>query len=333
MGRKKWWCKLPFEFECYYRKVAFFVRSLKQTFLLNCVLIKQLIMHKRLETITIIFIIVIYLPRQFGLLAANCDVFSRRMSISNIWRFYSFMCGVIFAITFPFAILKILSIVHSVSDEKLYIYTFIEITNYIAMYLFSVAVYVRILFSSQKHITYNNVGFTMFDHCKKLSNDNKEREFILPLIIRVIYLYFGYAALSAIKLSENSDNLETVLFFYKCVYFVPDIVMANTMIRVHTTIAMQIICCKWVNQAFSECTDSVSNISIKSPKEKCRVYCHARRRFNQITRCYSRLYEVSRGTEVLTSNLMIFAILKAFAHISSMVFLVYQYCCFFFAIP
>lgn len=269
--------------------------------------------------ISLLYIMVLLAPRQFGLLGVSCDTRTRRMYKSNFWLIYSIMCGCMFTVTYPFAIAAIYPKIDTLNEGN--VFTFIEITNYIAMYLFTVAIYVRIGFSSTKHMNYNNLAFSMYDDCKALcSKDNREFEYIVPFVIRLIYLYFGYATLNAFTLYRNSESLSTVPVFYKLLFFLPDIVMANTMIRTHTTIALQIICCKRINQSFSECMEMAKKVhQIPSPLQRLKNGFIATQTFDRITECHAKLYKVTRGTEELTSNLMIFAILKAFAHLSSMV--------------
>lgn len=268
--------------------------------------------------ISVLYVIVLLLPRQLGLLAANCNVHTRLMSKSTFWKIYSIICGCIFSIVYPFAIKGILSKTNALSKSGLFAY--IEITNYVAMYLFTVAIYIRIVFSSTKHINYNNRAFSVLNECKLLCNDLKDFEYVLPFVIRVIYLYFGYAILNAINLSDHSEDLSAVPIYYKFLFFVPDLVMASTTIRVHTSIAMQVICCKRINEALSECLARVRKArNVTSPNERMRIYCRECQTFDKITDSHAKLYAVTRGTEELTSNLMIFSILKAFAHLSSMV--------------
>lgn len=262
--------------------------------------------------IGILFIIVMLVPRQFGLLAANCNIQTRQISHSKVWLAYSILCGCLFTIIYPLSI-------QAISLNTNGIFTFIEITNHAAMYFFSLAAFVRIIIFSTYHANYANLGFATFDQCKIIYPDNREKSFIVPIIIRVIYLYLGYAALNAIPFMQHSKNLETVPFLYKLVYFAPDLVMACSMLRFHTTIAMQIICCTRINQALSECMDRVQRCHIKNPSKRFKIFCKEYEIFNRITKCYRQLYELSRETEKLVSLLMLFYILKAFAHISSMV--------------
>lgn len=277
-------------------------------------------MHKNISTriISLLYVVVLIAPRQLGLLAMNCDVKTRKMSKSKFWLIYSIICGCIFTVSYPFAITVILTKTNALYESNLFV--FIEISNHVAMYLFTVAIYIRILFSSTKHMEYNNLAFSMLEECKALVNDKREFEYIIPFAFRVIYLYFGYAILNAINLNKHTDALNDVSIFYKFLYFVPDLVMANTMLRVHTTIAMQIICCKRINQGFSDCMIRMKKaLIVTSPAERMRIYLTSGRKFDKITETHAKLYKVTRGTEELTSNLMIFSILKAFAHLSSMV--------------
>lgn len=273
--------------------------------------------------ISVLYVLVYLVPRQFGLLAANCDVRMRRQFKSRFWLLYSIICGCTFTISYPFAITAILSKIKTLHEGNVFI--FIEISNYVALYILTVAIYVRIMFSSTKHMNYNNLAFSLLDDCKALVIDQREYEYIIPFAARVLYLYFGYATLNAITLYQNSDNLKLVPIFYKCLFFLPDIVMANTMIRQHTSIALQAICCKRINQAFSECMDVAKKIrNLSTPYARLRMGSHATQRFDKITECHAKLYKVTRETESLSAILMIFAILKAFAHLSSMVCFIFS---------
>lgn len=262
--------------------------------------------------IGILFIIVMVIPRQFGLLAANCNIQTRQLSHSRFWLAYSTVWGCFFTIIYPLSI-------QAISLKTNGIFTFIEITNHAAMYIFVLIAFIRIAIFSTNHSNYSNLGFATFDKCKTICPDNREKSFIAPLTIRVIYLYVGYAVLNAISLMQQGENLEAVPFLYKLIYFTPDLVMACSMLRYHTTVAMQIICCTRVNQALSECMDRVQRCYIKNPSKRLRFFCKEYQTFHQITNCYTQLYELSRKTEKLVSLLMSFYILKAFAHVSSMV--------------
>lgn len=262
--------------------------------------------------IGILFIIVMVIPRQFGLLAANCNIQTRQLSHSKVWLAYSILCGCFFTIIYPLSI-------QAISLKTNGIFTFIEITNHAATYFFVLVAFVRIAIFSTNHANYANFGFATFDKCKAICPDNREKSFIVPLTIRVIYLYVGYAALNAISLMHQSENLETVPFLYKLSYFTPDLVMACSMLRFHTTVAMQIICCTRINQALSECMERVQKCFIKNPSKRLEFFCREYQIFNQIIDCYTQLYELSRKTEKLVSLLMSFYILKAFAHMASMV--------------
>lgn len=252
------------------------------------------------------------LPRQFGLLAANCNIHTRQMSHSKIWLTYSLLCGCLFTIIYPLSI-------QAISLKTNGIFTFIEITNHAAMYLFVLVAFLRIAVFSTNHSNYSNYAFATFDLCKTLYPDNRENSFIIPLTVRVVYLYLGYAVLNAITLLQHSENLETVPYLYQLVYLVPDLVMACSMLRFHTTVALQIICCTRINQALSECMDRVQRCYIENPIKRLKFFRREYKLFNQITKCYRQLYELSRKTEKIASLLMLFYILKAFAHISSMV--------------
>lgn len=269
------------------------------------------------STIGIIFVVIILLPRHFGLLSGSCNIQTRQISQSKFWRIYALFCGFSFTILYPLSIYTISPKIKAISQVN--VFTFIEISNHVATYVFSVAVFVTVVCGSAKHIHFMNFAFSTFDQCKELVYGNKENAFLLSFAVRVIYLYFGYATLNAVSLIQYQEHLESVPFIYKCVYFAPDMVMASTMLRFHTAISVQVICCHRLNKAFSECMDRVKQSRMELPTKRFKTQFYARQQFGKIVKCHSRLYEFSRKSEELASILMLFYVLKAFAYISSMV--------------
>lgn len=261
-----------------------------------------------------LFISVLLIPRQFGLFAANCDFRTRLVSKSLFWYMYSILFGCIFSISYPLAIYSMISNRKIPADSKVYI--IVETINYAAMYLFAVIIYIRVIFSVTQFTNCNNLAFTTLDQCRALCKDDRSIFYVVPL---ALYRYLIYTALNAIALTLFSEDLKTVSFFYKFIYFIPDIVMANTMVRIQTVISVQIISCQRVNQAFSECLIMVKKSSRKSQVERHKISYQAKRNFEKITECHTKIYDVTKITSELTANLIILTILKAFVHISSMV--------------
>lgn len=265
----------------------------------------------------ILFVIILILPRQFGLLAARSDLKTQQLYHSFYWRIYSILCILVFAITYPIAIWSILSIKDVTPENKVHLV--IEIINHIAMYLFSMLIYIRALFTIALHMDYSNSSFKILNECKALCADNRETAHIFPLAIRVIFSFAGYVVLNAIALMENGENLQKTPIFYVFIYFIPDYVAASTLVRVATSISMQVISCERIGQAFSECMSTVRKSFKKSTLQRLRIDAQANQRFDRITECHSNVYELTRRIEKLTSNLVICSIMKIFIHIATMV--------------
>lgn len=263
-------------------------------------------------------IVNLLVPRQFGLLAMHCDFRTSHISKSNFWLIYSIIFACIFSVSYPFAIMMIWEKTNTLSDGSLI--AFIEISNHIAMYLVTVAIYIRITCTATHHMNYTNFVYATFNECRTLCNDRRELEYVFSLIIRTTYLYFGYGFLNARKLYQHSDVLNTIPILYKFVYFLPDLVMGNTLLRIHTTFAIQTMSCERINEALSECIDNMIKANrITSTSERLRIYSESSRTFDKLTELHAKIYKITRGTEELTSNLMIFSISKTFAHLSSTV--------------
>lgn len=260
---------------------------------------------------------VLLVPRQLGLLGLSANIRTRQMSRSQFWLFYSIASGCTFSITYPMAIHSILSNNNELSEFTTHF--LIEVVNYITMYLFSTAIYLRIAISIENHMKYNNFAFKTLDKCATLCTDKRENTFILPFVIRVIYSYLGYITLNVVTLTQITENLRTLPFLYIFIYFIPDLIMTSTMIRVGTAISMQILSFQRVNQAFFDCMHLVNKSFKKSPVEQMKMGFSALHRFNRITEHHIKIYDLTRKTKDLTSSLVISSILKTFVHISLLV--------------
>lgn len=265
----------------------------------------------------ILFIILFLLPRQYGLAAASCRIRTCTAFKSNLWRTYSIVCACLFLVVYPIAIITIQPKMKAISEG--HIFVLIDITNYCLMYAFCVAVYLRVISSPTKLINFNNLNFTLFEECKALCKDRREIMFVLLFTTRILYLYLGTTVVNAITLVENEENLKNVSFIFKYTYLVPDLVMASEMIRFRSSIFMGIICCQRINQAFSECIDSLKTSKEKPADERFRIFFRAKHTFHKITDCHAKLYYLAKETEALSGNLLLFSILKAFAHLSTTV--------------
>lgn len=266
------------------------------------------------------FLVLFMIPRQLGLSSASCNLKTRDVQKSKFWRIYSIVCACAFTVVYPFAIIKILESLESTSDAK--VFAIIDITNYFATYLFCVTIYLRVLVSSTELLELNNSCVKMFLECRQLYGDQREIVFFLLFATRVLYLYLGNSTLNAATLIHHNQELEDVPFVYKCLYFVPDLVWATTMIRLRSAITMFVFCLKQINQACSKCilalAESVSSDD-KPANEQFRHFAHAKHTFDKITDCHSRLFDLVRKTDSIAGNILIFSILKAFAHLSSTV--------------
>lgn len=264
-----------------------------------------------------IFIVLYIIPRVFGLTAASCNIRSCKIYKSTCWRIYAIGCACAFTVMYPIAIITILTSIKAHYQGKVFV--FIDISNYFATYLFCVAIYLPVMSSSPELIEYINLNFSLYDDCKALCKDRREIMFFLLFTSRAIYLYIGNTVLNTLKLNENSEDLAMVPFIYKCSFFIPDMIMASTMIRFRSAITMYIMCCKRINQAFSECLNSLKTFNGKSANERFRISIRAKYTFDKITECHAKLYSSIKATESLSGNLLIFSILTAFAHLSSTV--------------
>lgn len=267
------------------------------------------------------FIILFVIPRVFGLTAASCNVRTCQVIKSKLWRVYSIVCGCCFLIAYPFAITAILTHITLTSESNIFIY--IDITNYAATYLFCVAIYLRVMMSTEKLTQSNNLHFTVFDECRALCKQRKDVTFFLYFTNRAFYLYVGNAILNTIKLVENSERLVGVPFIYKILYFLPDMIMASTIIRFRTAVTMYTMCCEQINQVLSECIGRIKSTKCKPLNARFRAVAHVSHTFDKVTERHCKLYSLVKSTETLSGNLLLFSILRTFAHLSSTVILIY----------
>lgn len=279
-------------------------------------------MSNKLETSIkrILFIILVLLPRQYGLTAASVNVRKCRVFKSNLWRIYSIVCACTFSVMYPFAIFAIQANFKPIFEGKMIV--FIDTFNYLTMYVFCVAVYLRVISAPSKFIKFDNMSFTVFYKCKTLCKDKRDIVFFALFTTRVLYLYLGHFVLNTVELTEHSSELTTVPFIYKFFYLVPDIVMASEMIRFRSGIFMGITCCQRINQAFVECFEMLKASNNQPAKERSRIYFRAKYTFDKITDCHSNMFSLVKETESLSGILIILSVLKIFTHLSTTVNLV-----------
>lgn len=290
--------------------IAFLYKRIPVFEILNLYLDVQFKMFNRIPIKSVVFVMVLLLPRQLGLLAVQANVKTQRLARSKFWKFYSILCIVSFAIVYPLAIHTILSNKKMLSEKSTLL---VETATQIALYFFSVATYVQTLSSNSSHIKYNNLSFEMLEKCKKLCpNNNRETSYTLRFIIRVFYSYFGYIILNIII---SYEIMQTVSFAYICIYFMPDIISVVTLIRIATMIAILDFSFHQISCAFTKCM----KIAKKSPKTILHLKMSSHATFIQIAEYHYKVYELTREIEKLTGNLVIFSILNVFVQIASMV--------------
>lgn len=270
----------------------------------------QFNMFNRIVIKSVVFVMVMLLPRQLGLLAVETNIKTQRLARSTFWKLYSILWIGSFIIVYPCAIHTILSNKKMLSENNTH--GIVETVTQFAMYLFSVMIYIQTLFSTSSHIKYNNFAFEMLDKCKKLCPTNRESSYTLRFIIRVFYSYFGYIILNIIT---SYGIMQTVSFVYVCIYFLPDIISVVTLIRVATIIAILDLSFHRINCAFKNCM----KIAKKYPKTILRLKMGSYATFIQITEYHYKVYELTREIERLTTNLVVFSILNVFVQIVSMV--------------
>lgn len=253
---------------------------------------------------------VMLLPRQLGLLAVQADIKTQRLAPSTVWKLYSILCIASFAVVYPLAIHTILLNKKILFEKSAH--CIVEIVTQVAMYFFSVVIYVQTLSSTSSHIKCNNLSFEMLEKCKKLCPSNGENSFTLRFIIRVFYSYFGYIILNIIT---SYAIMQTVSFVYVCIYFMPDIISVVTLIRIATVIAILDLSFHRINCAFRKCL----KMAKKSPRTILHLRIDSQATFIQIAEYHFRVYELTREVEKLTANLVIFSILNVFVQIVSMV--------------
>lgn len=251
----------------------------------------------------IVFIMVMLIPRQFGLMAVTVNVKSRRLTRSRFWQVYSVLCICIFVIIYPLAMHKILLNQKILSDKN--IYPIVKATTHVAVYFFSVNIYVQTLFGNSGDIKYINLTFQLLEKCKKLHPNYTTDMAILVFINRVFYSYLGYIILNVVT---SGAFMQAIPILYIFIYFVPDIISALTLIRIASTIALLDLSCQLINQAFTNCIKMEDNFSKKIGAK-----------LTQIAEYHYKVYELMRCVEKLATNLVIFSILNEFVQILSMV--------------
>lgn len=264
-----------------------------------------------------VFTVLFIIPRQLGVSTASFDVKTRLLYKSKFWQIHATIFALTFAISYPFAINSIISRLKAAAEGK--VYMLIDIGNYGSTYVFCVIIYLRVLTSTDMLIKFSNKCIEIFGECRNLATDNKEKGFFILFIARVSYLYLGGAALNAVNLEMFGEDIATVPFAFKMIYFIPDLVMATTMIRFRSAISLFTRCCRQINQALVECTALLETSEGKLEKDRIEIILRAKRNFDHIAEIHAKLFNLIRETEILAGNVLIFSILKAFAHLSSTV--------------
>lgn len=266
---------------------------------------------------SVVFFILYLIPCPFGLTVTSFDHVKCKMCKSTFWNTYSIICACIFSSMYPFAMITIMTSLAPGYEAKIFL--LIDIVNYMATYLFCVAIYLSLITSSAKLIKFINGNFEFYDECNLLCEDRRDYGFYASFSIRTLYLYIGNFFLNALKLMEHSENLTMVPLLYKCLYFIPDMIIAATTIRFRSGITVNIMCCKRISQALSECFDRMKESIGKSSIERFRTYAREKHIFDKIVDCHSKMYNLVQATEVLYRNSLIFTTLRAFALLSSTV--------------
>lgn len=256
-------------------------------------------------------------PRFFGLSSVKFDMQTCKLSKSNFWRVYIIIYACVFAVSYPFAIIAILAGIRKSSKSRILVY--IDVTNYIATYIFCLAVYLNLAIASTKGMILFNAISALWDECKVLCKDNREFKYLFNFILQALYLYIGNVVLNAITLAEYSESLTMVPFVYKFLYYFPDLIMATSMLRFRSIFSLFVMCCQRINQAFSECMHHLEECDDKSSDERLNTIFRARYTFDKIAQSQENLYHSIKGNAALFGALVIFSILKAFAHLSSTV--------------
>lgn len=272
-------------------------------------------MHVKFKSV--VFFILYLIPCPFGLTVTSFDHMKCKMCKSTFWNTYSIICACIFSSMYPFAMITIMTSLAPGYEGKIFL--LIDIVNYMATYLFCVAIYLSLITSSAKLIKFINGNFAFYDECNVLCEDRRDSIANIIFSIRTLYLYIGNFLLNALKLTENRENLAMVPLLYKCLYFIPDIIIAATTIRFRSGITVNIMCCKRISQALSECFDKMKKSIRKSSKVRFRVYAREKHTFEKIVDCHGKMYNLVQATEVLYRNSLIFTTLRAFALLSSTV--------------
>lgn len=253
-----------------------------------------------------LFIMVMLIPRQFGLLAVKANVKGRRLARSRLWQLYSILCIGCFVIVYPLAMREILLNQKILSEKD--IYHTVEAITHVAVYFFSVFIYVLTLSWNSCDIKYTNLMFELLEKCRILCPT--ENSSILGFITRVFYSYFGYIILNIIT---SVAMMQSVPFCYIFIYFLPDIISAVTLVRIASMIALLDLSCFRISQAFTKCMKTEYNSSKKIASVRMGS------KFIQIAEYHYKVYELTRNIEKLTTNLVIFSILNIFVQIVSMV--------------
>lgn len=268
----------------------------------------------------IFFLLNFAIPQIFGILPCAYDLKNVCLIPSRKWNCFCGIFGIFFGIVYPLAVLEIMAKRTIRDDDINGISSLIEKLRYIALYLFSLSVYIRLTFYAATQAAYVNGGISFYDRCNKLCGDNVGvKKFLIPYFCRVIYSYVVYAGLNYVSLAYYYGDLSSVNILYKFIYFVPDIVMTSTNVRSHSSILMQTVCCRRINLAFTRCIDSVNKSRNKTHMEQMEACNEASDKFESLTLYQAELIGYARITENILAIIMIFLILNSIMNLTSTV--------------
>lgn len=262
---------------------------------------------------SILLVIILIIPRQFGLLAMNCDIRNRYQTKSKFWRIYSVIVAIAFTVLYPISIAKTLPEMHISKG----IIASLDKSYHITMYVFCVYTYYHMITHSEIQINHYNSGFRSYERCQELSQYKAdEREALQRFIFRLFYSYFGYFTLNYLKAIRDGETIKSISSIHKIFGFMPDLIMESIMIRLNYAILMQIICLKHLNQGFENCVNTINSSIGRAPAERHIICCRVNERFDEIAAYHQFIYEKTRVTEQTASTLFIFSILKSIFHLT-----------------
>lgn len=263
----------------------------------------------------------ICVPRCFGLLPLRYKSNTERLVPSRLWLIVSNLCGLLFIASYPFAKIEIYKnrTVRSLSEESGFIRHML-IAQYIIFYVLSSGIFIRQMWFSKHQMHTLNRNREFYRQCERLNAKKVDvSEFIYPFIFHGFSSYFGYALLNYLAMFHFYGDLLHVNFFYKFLFFMPNIVITTTTMRFHSGVMQLTICGRRLNEAFSRCIRSVNEANNKSMAELELVCASAIERFEYLTMLHAEWYDIARMLEKELSLQMLFTVTNAFTNLTSAV--------------